>query len=83
MAITKDDVKKIWDEVAANRLRLNRCKLHQFQGMPELGKDMTCVNCGGRLQLGHVGMYIDGYEAAGGRADMIWPAYRAMRRSKH
>lgn len=83
MAITGDDVKRIWADVKENRRKLDSCKLHQFQvGTVELGKTMTCINCGGSILPSHVGMYIEGYVAAGGRADMIWPAWRMHKRGK-
>lgn len=71
------DAKVILDEVRINHARLKSCDLHVFDPATyKPGKRMVCVKCHGELQSVRIGSYIDGYEAAGGDCNDIWPGYR-------
>lgn len=76
--MTREAALTLWEEVKANRRRIDACERHLFPGGTDikLGQKHFCLNCGGALQLTDIGPYIQGYEAAGGAADDIWPGYR-------
>lgn len=74
------DAKKLWTEVKENLGRLDHCPKHRFEGgYPALGANMTCLQCGGSLNIIRVRYYIQGYMAAGGKSDDIWPGYEQNR----
>jgi hypothetical protein len=78
------DTRKIWEEVKANRAKLDACPRHRFTGGDtilglRIGQKMTCTVCGGQMELTDVGQYIRGYEAAGKPADDIWPGFRGKK----
>jgi hypothetical protein len=71
------DAKSLWAEVQENSRNLRACKRHRFERETvTLGMKINCLNCGGYLRLTDIGQYIAGYEAAGGTATDIWPAYK-------
>lgn len=75
------DATAILAEVKTNHARLDGCKVHAFDPSEHVpGKRLTCLLCGGEMQLVRIGDYIKGYEAAGGSCDDIWPGYRAKRK---
>lgn len=70
------DAKGLWAEVQENSRKVRGCKRHRFgHETVTLGMKINCENCGGFLRLTDIGQYIAGYEAAGGKAEDIWPAY--------
>jgi hypothetical protein len=74
--LSRDGIKNIWKEVQANHAKLASCPRHRFEGgSVKIGQKVTCLNCGGMTGLVHVGDYIDGYRAAGGDVNDIWPEY--------
>lgn len=74
--LSRDNVKDIWAEVKANQARLRSHVRHRFPGGPVvMGKRVTCVLCGGSLTSVDAYHYTDGYVAAGGDANDIWPGY--------
>ena len=71
---TPIDAKAIWEEVKANRARLDRCTRHAFVGgAVKLGQPVTCTACSGTLGLVDASYYIRGFMAAGGDPNLIWP----------
>lgn len=75
--VSREEVLSIWDEVKANRAKLEGCARHRFEAKPvKIGEKQTCMACGGEMTLVAVGDYIRGYEAKGGDADDVWPGYR-------
>lgn len=76
--IAKADIDDIWVEVKANHARLKSCAKHQYEGgqIKKLGAKYACKNCGGTRGLEHIGDYIDGYVAAGGNSEDIWPGWK-------
>lgn len=74
--MTRQEAKKIFDEVVGNRKKLAACPRHQFAGPIYLGARMRCVHCGGEMTLTDLVHYIDGYEAAGRPADDIYSGWR-------
>jgi hypothetical protein len=55
--------------------RLNACPKHYFspQEKYEIGEPLTCVHCKGRMPLPMLGVYIRGFQAAGGDPTEICP----------
>lgn len=73
----KIDFQNIFDKVKANHMKLHACPRHVFPaGGYVFGQKLTCVACGGEMRAEAISWYIDGYEAAGGSADDVWPGYR-------
>lgn len=79
--MTPEDAKSLWEDVKANRRKIDECERHLVPGGTDikLGQKHVCLNCRGALQLTDIGPYIQGYEAAGGQADDVWPGYRRAR----
>lgn len=75
--MSRETLDDVWQEVKANRAKLNGCKRHHFDGgeIKKLGAKYICRHCGGTEGLSSIGDYIKGYEAAGGNADDIWPGW--------
>lgn len=74
--IPREKVLSIWEQVKANSARLKGCARHRFSGgKVKIGQKMTCLVCGGEMDLPRIGEYIRGYKAGGGSADDIWPEY--------
>lgn len=72
------DFRAIFDRVNKNRGKLDACPCHVFPAntVVQLGGKVTCERCGGSLGLIEAFRYVQGYEAAGGYANDIWPGYR-------
>lgn len=94
MPLSKDDVKQIWNEVNANRDRLQSCPRHTFQMLPNSMQRMkfNCTHCKGELRTDAMLQYVAGYMAAGGNPldvapwfmDQLTPeekAYHAQQRA--
>lgn len=75
------DIKKILAEVQENIARRQACLRHRFDPPPlrKLGEKHTCLECGCTMSGPHIMFYIEGYEAAGGHCDDIWPGFRETR----
>ena len=75
------DARKLWEQAKANGEKRRACPRHRFERMTDrrLGQRHTCLNCGCEMRGPEVMFYIEGYEAAGGSADDIWPGYREVR----
>lgn len=74
------DTKKILAEVKENTRKLDSCDRHLFNGeRVPFGKKYTCLKCGGKLNGTDVLYYINGYEAAGGDCDDIYPGWRGSK----
>ena len=74
--VSRADVLSIWEEVKANRAKLDACARHRFLPVPvKMGDKVTCVVCGGILSLSALDSYVRGYKASGGNPDDIWPGY--------
>ena len=67
-------------DVMTNRSLLRGCERHLFKHSPyRIGQRIPCDNCGGLMRGPEIANYIQGYEAAGGGADDIWPNYRTRK----
>lgn len=66
----------ILKSIRANSKKLQECKCHKFSGerMPP-GNNYTCLNCGGEMKGRDVLFYIEGYKAAGGDCNDIYPGW--------
>lgn len=74
--IPRTEVLSLWEQVKENHRKLNACPRHRFEGKEvRIGQKMTCLECGGEMDLSRIGQYIDGYRAAGGDSDDVWPGY--------
>jgi hypothetical protein len=68
--ITRDEAKKLWDQVVANSAKLDACPgPHEFFDIsPEtkmpLGKKYRCSKCDGETEGSHVRWYRRGLEHA-------------------
>ena len=71
------DAKAIWEDVKANRARLDACPRHAFAPLPvKIGQPVTCTVCSGTLGLVDVSYYIRGFVAAGGDPNVVWPNWK-------
>jgi hypothetical protein len=71
-----DGIKAAWKEVQANNAKLQSCAKHRFGGgVIKTGEEVTCLNCGGKLDLVYFSGYMAGYRAAGRDVDDVWPEY--------
>lgn len=78
--LPRAEVLSIWEQVKANHAKLRNCKRHRFpEGDVKIGQKMVCLECGGEMDLTRIGEYIRGYQAAGGKADDVWPGYERKR----
>lgn len=66
---------KLAEDIAKARENLQRidgCKRHRFEGdIVPLAK-VTCLECGGTMDLSKLSYYISGYTAAGSDPADIW-----------
>lgn len=70
------DGKALLAEIRANRAKLKGCPCHRFVDQKaNLGKKVTCADCGGQMNLTELGGYMDGYRAAGGNPNDIWAGW--------
>ena len=76
--LPKEQVSSIWDQVQANLKQLRSCKRHTFlipKGRIGLNDDLHCGKCGGTMRHVSVRTYVDGYIAAGGDPEDVWPGW--------
>jgi hypothetical protein len=71
MPITREDSKRIWEEVKANFAKLDACPRHEFQPVPRYPdqpshpmKDYVCRRCGGKIDAIAHSWYEKGYQHA-------------------
>ncbi len=69
--ITREDSRRIWEEVKANHAKLDGCAAHEFRPVPKYPnkpehplKDFQCLRCGGRIDAIAHGWYQRGLEHA-------------------
>lgn len=68
---------EILKEIRKNSSKVDGCDRHKFSGeLMERGNKYTCLNCGGKMNGTAVLYYIQGYEAAGGDCNDIYPGWR-------
>lgn len=78
--LSRESILKRWEKAKANKRRLDACARHRFfsrspsEGSP-FGKSFVCLNCGGAMNFLSIGEYIEGYQAAGGNPNDIWPGW--------
>ena len=74
------DLHAIMREVRENNRKLDGCTQHRFDGggVDRMGTKHRCNVCGGQMDLPAIGTYIRGFEAAGGKADDVWPGWRKV-----
>jgi hypothetical protein len=82
MSLSSEEASAIWAEIRANRRKLDECPRHLFvtaltneELRVALGQRVTCLNCGGSLQLTQAGEYVRGYAAAGRDPNDVWPGW--------
>lgn len=65
-----EEWRPIWEEVVANRKRLDGCSRHQFiqDESGKFGSKFTCANCGGQVDAGEIWAYEQGYKHGQGAA---------------
>jgi hypothetical protein len=73
------DIDSIWADVKVNHAKIRACVRHRFpdaEANPvKMGAKVTCTACGGTLGLTDAGYYFDGFVAAGGNPDDVWPNF--------
>ena len=75
----KIDGKALLAEIRANRAKLKGCPCHRFiDQKANLGKKVTCNECGGSMCLTELSGYMAGFEAAGGNANDVWPGWSGV-----
>jgi hypothetical protein len=80
MIFSKEDAKRIWEEVKLNNRELEACTGHRFAGgMPKLGERHACLVCGGLVDNSQLFWYIQGAKHAGTDPNAIWPGWTARR----
>ncbi len=77
------DMKVELAKIRKNINNIERCKKHRFD--PDNygrkpGAKATCLNCGGVMRLTEVGSYLQGFKAAGGDTEEVWPGYYKKRK---
>ncbi|UAG58633.1 hypothetical protein Guyu_038 [Pseudomonas phage Guyu] len=75
----KEDGPRIFEEIKANRAKLEACPKHHFNiGDPpyKFGAKFTCTNCGGTMDAVQAFRYCQGYEAAGGDPNEVIEGFR-------
>jgi hypothetical protein len=56
--------------------KLHGCSRHRFvPAEVKVGAYYTCLNCGGQIGAVDLGFYIDGYKAAGGNVNDVFPGW--------
>lgn len=72
------DFKGLWQRAQDNRGKIDACPCHVFPAntVVQFGGKVTCERCGGTMGLVEAFRYVQGYEAAGGLANDIWPNFR-------
>ena len=74
------DMRQIWDGVRANREAWASCPAthHQLMrvGTSTGRQKFQCLHCGGTIGS-EVQYYIQGFEAAGGKADDVFPGWHS------
>ena len=74
--IPRGEVLPLWEQVKANRAKLDACPRHRFDSRPvKMGQKVVCLECGGETGLVDIGYYLKGYRAAGGNPDDVWPGF--------
>lgn len=70
--------KELFEQIKANRAKLDACPRHAFGELPPLafGVKLTCQRCGGTLGAIEAAQYARGFEAAGGNPDEIIADFR-------
>lgn len=80
VGIDRSDVQKIWRKARENNKRIESCSRHVFPAdSVRLGVKYRCLNCRGEMDAVSVKYYIEGYMAAGGNPDVIWPGWEYVR----
>lgn len=76
--LPKQEVQSIWEEVKENHRRWRSCPRHRFstpEGGVTIGTKLVCECCGATADLVKISTYIEGYVAAGGNPDDVWPGF--------
>jgi len=64
--LSKDEIRKTFEEVRHNHEILKACTRHQFRSAEyRFGKRSTCVNCGGTMAGERIAAYEEGVRHAG------------------
>lgn len=66
----------ILEQIRENQDRVRGCRVHVFPAIGNnyrLGQKLTCLNCGGVMDLREVGNYLRGFAAAGGNPQDVLP----------
>ncbi len=78
------DRKRLWADAQANVEKLNACPRHHFEMTDEqvkggpgalFGAKLTCLRCGGRMDMLGVNQYVRGFMAANGNPNDILPGW--------
>lgn len=70
------DTGEILKEVRANRALLKSCRRHTIDPSTyKFGHKLTCIHCGGTISATEYMAYVNGYIAAGGEANDVWPGW--------
>lgn len=77
MKSARELIKETWENVQENSRRLRGCPRHRFKGERStmLKANYVCSECGGEIDSLKINYYIQGYMAAGGDVNDIWPGY--------
>lgn len=73
------DTNSIMAEIRQNQDRVRGCAVHRFPAIGDtyrLGQKLTCLNCGGVMDLREVGNYLRGFAAAGGDPQIVLPDWK-------
>lgn len=77
--LSRERVDGIWADVKANHARLLSCKTHRFPDAvanpPKFGGKVKCERCEGVMSLTDASHYFDGFAAAGGDPNDVWPGF--------
>ena len=75
--LTREESLQIWEDVKKNTARLKACPKHMFPIQHRrFGEKFECFHCKGKMDIGSVLSYCQGFEAAGGNAREIWGEWK-------
>jgi hypothetical protein len=74
--MTNSEIGQIWQDVKANRIKRQACPRHTIApNSYTFGRKVTCLNCEATIQATEYMAYVEGYVAAGGEANDVWPGW--------
>lgn len=76
--ILRSELAETVADIHRNLSHLWTCDRHLFESRAAIitGRRYPCMRCCGQMSLADIWTYIDGYKAAGGNPNDIWPSLK-------